>query len=199
MVLPLVAVGAAAATTGAVGSAGAALGGTALLGAFSGMILSMQAAGLIINFAQQKSQRKLMEAGRQIEESAFETNMEAIRLESNQTSLDELIKLRKNIGSQIVANAAKGTESGAGSALFAMKQSESNFLSDERVRRFNLLSKEATLRANKVLSGLHTLESETQLGRNLTSGILNQIPISSSFDMFRKSSFAKKWFGEALA
>jgi hypothetical protein len=199
MVLPLVAAGASAATSGAVGGAGAAFGGTLLSGVFSAFLLSMQAGGLITNFAQQKNQKKLIAAGRQLEQASFETNMEAIKLESNEASLNELKQLRQNIGTQIAANAAKGTDSGAGSALFATEKSKSNFLSDERVRRFNLLAKEANLRANKVLSGLHSLESETQLGRNLTSTLLNQMPISSTVDMVRKSKFSRKWFGEGVA
>jgi hypothetical protein len=199
MVLPLVAIGAGAAASGAVGGAGAALGGTLLSGAFSAFLLSMQAGGLITNFAQQKNQKKLIAAGKQLEQASFETNMEAIKLESNEASLNELKQLRQNIGTQIAANAAKGTDSGAGSAAFTIEKSKSNFLSDERVRRFNLLAKEATLRANKVLSGLHSLESETQLGRNMTSTLLNQMPISSTIDMVRKSKFSTKWFGEGVA
>jgi|SRR5690606_33841756 len=193
----LVGIGAGSATSGALSGAGAA-GAATLFTPFSAFLLSMQAAGLIINFSQQKTQKKLIEAGRQLDEAAFQANLEALRLESNEASLSELQKLRQNIGSQIAANAAKGTDSGAGSAFFAMKKSEGAFESDERVRRFNLLAKEANLRAQKVLSGLHTLQSETRLGQQMTSQLFDKIPLSSSFDMIRRSPFVKKWFGEEV-
>jgi hypothetical protein len=51
-----------------------------------------------------------------------------------------------------------------------------------------LLSKEAQLRANNVLSGLHTAQSETQLGQSITSEIFNTLPVSSLFDY----AFGKK-------
>lgn len=193
----LIGIGAKGATSGALAGAGAGAAAS-FFTPFSAFLLSMQAAGLIINYSQQKTQKKLIEAGRQLDEAAFQTNLEALRLESNEASLAELQKLRQNIGTQIAANAAKGTDSGAGSAFFAMQKSEGAFNADERVRRFNLLAKEANLRAQKVLSGLHTLQSETQLGQAMTSQLFDKIPLSSSFDMLRRSSFVKKWFGEEV-
>jgi hypothetical protein len=53
------------------------------------------------------------------------------------------------------------------------------FSEDERVRRMNQLAKEADLRAGNVLSGLHALSSQTQLGQAMQQRFINLIPISS--------------------
>jgi hypothetical protein len=59
------------------------------------------------------------------------------------------------------------------------------FAQDERVRRMNLLAKEANLRASNVLSGLHATASETQLGQAMTGRFLNLIPLSKTFSDIR--------------
>lgn len=163
---------------------------------FAGILLAMQAAGTIVNLSSQRRSQKYIELGRTLEQAAIENNLDAIRLESTQSSLEEMQQLRKNIGSQIALNAARGTRSGAGSAGIATQQSIRTFNQDERKRRLNLLSREADLRASNVLSGLHTLQSETRLGQKVTSDLLNNTLLSGKFqtqvNKFRKTDFAKK-------
>ena len=48
----------------------------------------------------------------------------------------------------------------------------------------NLLTKENQLRAGNVLSGLHTLQSETKLGQSLTNQLFNTLPISGLAQTF---------------
>jgi len=155
-------------------------------------LLSMQAAGAITSIYDANNKKKLIQMGRDLETAATETNLEAIRTQSAQESLEELKALRQNIGTQIVLNAAKGVSSGAGSALTNIEASKSNYLKDEKTRRLNLLMKENQLRAANVLSGLHTLTSETQLGQSLTNQIFNNLPVSSLVDKFKIGSKLEK-------
>jgi hypothetical protein len=143
-------------------------------------LLSMQAAGLVTSVFGYKSQQNTIRQGRMLEEEQFKTNMQAIKLESAESSLDEMKQVRQNIGDQIVANAAKGNR--GGSSYLGIQESVSTLNSDERKRRMNLLAKESQLRANHVLAGLHTLESETALGQSLMKDVLNTLPISSGLD-----------------
>lgn len=147
-------------------------------------LLSMQAAGAIVSSVQASKSQKYIQMGRELENAALETNLEAIRAESAESSLQELKQLRKNVATQITMNAARGVASGAGSAQTALQSSERNYLDDERIRRMNLLARESELRASNVLSGLHTLSSETMMGQSLTSKIFDTIPIAGLFEKF---------------
>ena len=156
--------------------------------AFSGFLASMQAAGLVMDYSSTKSNQKIIRKGRQLENAQYQTNLEMLRMESSQASLNEMRELRQNIGTQIAVAGAKGQSGWAGvnQATFAFGQ-------DERTRRMNLLTKEAQLRASKVLSGLHSLESETQLGRQFASRALNTLPASSLLSAFGKTELGKQW------
>jgi hypothetical protein len=143
-------------------------------------LLAMQAAGLVSSFFGAKSQQKTIELGRKLEKEQFETNLQAIKLQSSEGSLEEMKLVRQNIGSQIAANAAKGNR--GGSSYAGISKSVNTLDKDERTRRMNLLAKESELRANHILSGLHTNQSETQLGQSLMKDALNTLPIGSGLD-----------------
>lgn len=140
-------------------------------------LLSMQAAGLVSSLFGARSQDKYIKIGRKLEQEQFETNLQAVKLQSAESSLDEMKQLRQNIGTQIATQAAKGNRGGVSYA--GINASSAAFDSDERTRRMNLLAKESELRANHVLSGLHSLQSETQLGQSLTKDFLNTIQTTS--------------------
>jgi len=145
-------------------------------------LLSMQAAGMVTSLFGAKSQDKYIKLGRQLEQGQYDTNLKAIKLQSAESSLDEMKQLRQNIGTQIAVSAAKGSR---GSVSYTgIKQSSANFDSDERTRRMNLLAKESELRANHVLSGLHSLQSETELGQSLTKTFLNTVQTSTLLGQF---------------
>jgi hypothetical protein len=152
-------------------------------------LLSMQAAGLITSAFGAHSQQKTIALGRKLEQEQYTTNLQALRLESAQSSLDELKLVRQNVGAQIAANAARGNR--GGSSYLGIQESTSNYENDERRRRLNLLAKESQLRAGHILSGLHTLQSETQLGQNLLKDFLNTIPLSAGVDSLFNSSKKK--------
>ncbi len=159
---------------------------------FDGILLGFQAAGLVVDAYNTRSNQKIIQMGRQLDQAQYEANLEMLRLESAQESLDEMQQLRANMGQQIVMNAAKGTSSGAGSAFGGLQQSQAAFSSDERTRRMNLLSKESQLRAGNITSSLNSLKSETQLGQSLTSRFINTVGTTSNIDQFRRTSVGKK-------
>lgn len=140
-------------------------------------LLSMQAAGLVSSLFGSRSQGEYIKLGRKLEQEQFSTNLQAIKLQSAEDSLAEMKQLRQNIGTQIVNQAVKGNR--GGSSYAGINESSKNFNDDERNRRMNLLAKESELRANHVLSGLHSLQSETQLGQSLTSTFLNTLQTTS--------------------
>lgn len=142
-------------------------------------LLSMAAAGAIIPLVTGGKDYGLIRQGRELEQAAVNANLEALRTENSEASLEAMQTLRENVSSQIAINAARGVSSGAGSAAAATASSESAFAQDEKTRRLNLLVKENELRASGVLSGLHTLSGETQLGQSLTNQIFNNLPIAA--------------------
>ena len=156
-------------------------------------LLAFQAAGMVIDYRNTRSQQKLIHQGRQLEQASIETNLEAVRLESSQASLAEMKELRQNLGTQIAMQAARGNAPGAGSSITMQAAAVGAFNTDERTRRMNLLAKEANLRASKILSGLHSLQSETQLGQALTSRFIKSVPVSAAFDKFGETELGKSW------
>src|SRR5690348_6584482 len=130
-------------------------------------LLAMQAAGMVVDYFGTQRQIGMGRMGAQMEQEGIESNIQMTRLESEDASLNAMRQLRENLGSQAAIFAARGVRGNTGSALSLTTQSISNFNADERTRRMNLLGKEAQLRASKVLSGLHQLTSETQLGQSM--------------------------------
>ena len=155
-------------------------------------LLSMQAAGMIFQFGEQKSKQRMIQQGRQLEKAAIDSNLEALNYEYQESSLEAMKRLRQNLGTQAAVQAARGNRSGTETTTGEVQKSIHASNSDEQSRRMNLLAKEANLRASNVLSGLHTLQSETQLGRE-TLDIFKSLPVSSAFDSFRRSDLGKKW------
>lgn len=164
----------------------------------AGILLGMQAAGMIVDYAQTRRQQGLIQAGREIEQAQYEANLEALRAQFGQESLSAMQQLRQNIGTQIAIQAARGTSSAAGTALNLRTASQSAFQQDERTRRMNLLAKEADLRAGNALTGLHATASETQLGQAMTGRFLNMIPLSNLMNTGVAQNKTKKSGGFGL-
>lgn len=154
-------------------------------------LLAMTAGGAAISFYDAGTKMDLIRQGRELEQAALASNLEAIRAESAESSLEAIKELRQNVGSQVAINAARGVSSGAGSASVATSDSEANFAHDEKLRRLNLLVKENELRAADVLSGIHTLTSETNVGQSLTNQIFNRLPISGLVNKFKNAEGKK--------
>lgn len=151
-------------------------------------LLAMQAAGVGLQLFGFNQQQQMDRLGRDLEHEGIEANIELARTSAAQESLEAIKSLRQNLGTQIAVNAARGTATNVGSAFFISQKSIGQFNQDERVRRLNLLSKEAGLRANDVLSGLHQLKSETQMGQQITSKLFDMLPTSSAFNFGKTGS-----------
>lgn len=139
-------------------------------------LFAMQAAGLVTSIFGAKAQQKYIKLGRKLEQEQFETNLEAVRLQSSAESLDQLKALKYNIGAQTVMSAARGNKNGN---AWGITQSTNSYNNDERKRRLNLMANESQLRAGNVLSNLNSLKSETQLGQQTLEKVFNTIPTTS--------------------
>lgn len=159
----------------------------------TGILLGMQAAGMIVDYTQTRRQQGLIQAGREIEQAQYEANLESLRAQTEQESLFAMKQLRQNIGTQIAVQAARGTSTAAGTAATLRQTSMAAFSEDERVRRMNQLAKEADLRAGNVLSGLHALSSQTQLGQAMQQRFINLIPLSKM--LYETDKKAKASYG----
>lgn len=128
-------------------------------------LYSMQAAGAATQFFDFHNSKSVLREGRKLEQAGIQANMELAKTQAAEESLAALENLRQTIGSQIAVQAARGTATGAGSALFIQKESQGQFERGERARRMKLLAQQAGLRASDVVSGLELYKSETQLGQ----------------------------------
>lgn len=155
-------------------------------------LLSMQAAGMVTSLWENNQKMKQIRQGRELEKAAIDANLEALNYEYQEQSLDSMEQLRRNVATQAATQAARGNAAGTETSVVLNQHSVNAYNADEQARRMNLLAKESNLRAQNVLSGLHTLQSETQLGRS-TLDIFKTLPASSAFDQFRRSDFGKKW------
>lgn len=139
-------------------------------------LLAMQAAGMVVDYYALQQEKMMGRMGEGLTQAAINANIEMARVQTEDESVMAMQNLRQTIGSQIAIQAARGAYSGAGSALTKRTESISQFGEDERARRMNLLQSENELRAKGVLSGLHQLKSETELGRKMSASIFNKIP-----------------------
>jgi hypothetical protein len=145
------------------------------------LLLAMQAAGMVTDYLGAKSQQQFAEMGYQLQQAGIESNIQQTRLEAEDQSLMAMKELRKNLGTQIAAFAARGTRTGAGSALSFMNESLSNFKSDERLRRMNLMGKETSLRGGAAISRLQHMSETSKLWQGFAQRTLTRLPSPSSF------------------
>ena len=144
------------------------------------LMLSMQAAGMIVDYLGTKNQQEMMNLGNKLNEAGLESNIEQTRLESEQASLAAMKNLRQTIGSQIATFAARGTALGAGSALSTINESFSNFNADERVRSLNAMGKENQLRSGSAINRLNNMTENSKLWTGFSSRTFNRFPTSLS-------------------
>lgn len=141
-------------------------------------LLAMQAAGAIGDVIGTSAQTKTLKKGAEVQQANIQTRMNEEQLSASLAAVDSMKALRQTLASQRAIFAARGTDPGAGSAAIVSAASTHEAGVDERVRRMNLLSREASLRANSTLAGLHALAGETQLGQQLSQRLFQQIPFS---------------------
>ena len=163
-------------------------------------LLSMQAAGAIVSMWSAHSADKQIRQGRAMEQAGIEMNMAANNYEFQEASLSSMQQLRQNLGTQAVMQAARGNAAGTQTSVAGVEKSISAAKGDVEAKRMRMLAKEAELRASNILSGLHTLKSETELGRRLGSDMfevastgLRQLGYGVQSGKSDESALAKKF------
>lgn len=146
------------------------------------LLLAMQAAGMVIDYMGTKNQQDLADMGYQVQQAGIEANIQQTRLETEDASLQALVKLRKSMGTQLAIFAARGTNPGAGSAVGLLTQNIGNFNTDERMRRMNLLGKENYLKAGGTISKLNQAGETSKLWQGFAGRTINRIPVGSMFN-----------------
>jgi hypothetical protein len=141
-------------------------------------LLSMQAAGAVSDMIGSSAQVRAGRAGTALELATVETRLAEERLSSAMSAVDAMQALRQNLASQRAIMAARGQSGAAGTGLFAGVQSQVQHSSGEQVRRMNLLSREATLRAGGSLAAMHQASSESAIGQALSKRMFDQIPFT---------------------
>lgn len=144
------------------------------------LLLAMQASGMITDYFGGKNQSEMMRMGMKVQQAGIEANIEEARLESADSSLQAMKQLRQTMGTQLAVFAARGTSPGAGSAASLFNESLSNFNSDEKVRKLNLLGKENQLRAGSAMSRLQYSSDVSKLWQGFASRTFGRVATSSA-------------------
>ena len=142
-------------------------------------LLAMQAAGMVTDWFGTKQQVALSRMGTKIEQAGIESNIAQNTLNYEEESLGAMKQLRQNLGSQAAWLAAHGVRGNAGSALSVTTKSISNANADERMRRMNMLSRDAQLKAGKTMSQLHQSGTEQDIWNSFARRSLNTIGVTS--------------------
>ncbi len=161
-----------------------------------GFLLSLQAAGMVIDWMGKKDQIRMAKMGAQVEQAGIDANIQTSRLEAEDASLQSMKQLRMNLGTQAAILAARGVRSGTQSSVLAMNESVSNFNADERMRKINQMGNEANIRAGKTLSILHEKTFENNTWGDFRSHAFNTISTSpSAWKQIANSFTAKNGYG----
>jgi len=156
------------------------------------LLLAMQAAGMVTDFLGTLNQQKLGEMGLRLSKAGMEANIYQTRLETEEASLQAMKDLRKNLGTQIAVQSARGTATNAGTALSLFNESISDFGSDERMRRMNQLFRENEIKAGGAIQQLNQSASNSKMWQGFASRTLNTFstnPMAYGFGSPKKSSY----------
>ena len=143
------------------------------------LLLAMQAAGMVIDYMGSRQQAMLSEMGMKVQQAGIEANIAQTRLQAEDESLMAMKKLRQTLGTQIATFAARGTRTGVGSALSIMTGSLSNYASDERMRKLNLLGKVTSLRGEGLISRLQNQTEVSRMWQGFANRTLNRFSTSA--------------------
>ena len=139
------------------------------------LLLSMQAAGMVIDYLGTAQQQRLGQMGLKIQQAGINANIYQTRLETEQASLQAMKELSKTMGTQMAVFAARGTSTTAGSSFALMNESMNDFSSDERMRRINQLGRENELRAGGRIAALNQSAQNSKLWQSFASRSLNTL------------------------
>ena len=142
-------------------------------------LYAMQAAGMVTDFFGTLQQQELNDLGAKLQQAGIEANINQTRLETEEQSLQALVKLRKTLGTQLAIFGARGTNPGQGSAFSLLNESISNSNADERIRRMNELAQETSLRGQGLISKLNNSSGNSNLWQGFASRTINKFGTSS--------------------
>lgn len=142
------------------------------------ILLAMQAAGMVVDYMGIRNQQMFMKMGTDLQTAGIESNIALTRLQTEDESLQAMKHLRQSLGTQIAVQAARGTKTGAGSALSFMTESLNNFNADESMRRLNAMGKENQLRGGAALTRLQYMSDTSKLWQGFAQRTLNRFPTS---------------------
>lgn len=151
-------------------------------------LLAMEAAGMITDYFGTQQQIEMGRQGAKIEQAGINANIQMTRAQAEDATTNAMKQLRQTIGSQIAIQAARGNASVGGTYNSLLNESTSNFNSDERVRRMNLLARENELRAGGLMSSLHQTSSELGLKQGFRDRVIDKVSMSSMFGPQGKSA-----------
>ena len=164
-----------------------------------GFLLALQAGGMVVDYLGKSEQVRLGRMAEQIEQAGIEANIQQARLETEDQSLQALIELRKNLGTQAAVAAARGVSVAAGSSIVARQESLSTAGSDERMRRLNLMARETQLKSQMTLSKLHQQTNANNQWNTFRQNVLSRFPTNlDSISQIAKGFSAKEGYGFGL-
>lgn len=159
-----------------------------------GIMLGMQAAGMVVDYMGRENQIDLARQGEALEQQNINEQIQASRLKYEDASLQSMRQLRMNLGTQMASQAARGIRLGAGNSALVSNESIGNFNADQRMRRINQLSEESALKTSGMVSSLHEKAYESKNRNEFVNSAINKIPTTdSAWDKLAKS--AKSGFG----
>jgi hypothetical protein len=144
------------------------------------LLLAMQAAGMVTDFLGAKNQQKFGEMGLKVQKAGINANIYQTRLETEAASLQAMQDLRRNMGTQIAVQAARGNSTANGSAVALFQESISDFNADERMRQINQLSRENELKAGGTIAQLNQSANNSKLWSSFASRSLERFPTSAA-------------------
>jgi hypothetical protein len=134
-------------------------------------LVALQASGMILDWFNKSNQVDQARKAALLEQNAIKQNILLSRVQSEQESLNSMIDLRKNLGTQAAIFAARGINPAAGTATLNMQESLSNFNQGERVRKVNQLVREQQLKAKQLISQMHETGTESNIWGNFAQNI----------------------------
>ena len=144
------------------------------------LLLAMQAAGMVVDYFGAQNQADAMKNGMRLQQAGIEANIQQVRLETEEGSLNAMKQLRQTLGSQIAIFAARGTSTAGGSSVGILNESVGNFNADDRMRRLNGMGRENQLRTGAAVSRLQYNSDTSKLWQGFASRTINRFPSSAS-------------------
>ena len=136
-------------------------------------LLAMIASGVVMDYFGTEQQKKLGRIGEDTEQSAIDAQLAMTRAKYEEETLMGMENLRKNLGSQLAIQAARGNASYAGSAIALQQDSMESASKDQSARDLNLLSNETLLKNARYMSTVNRLSAESQAKQGFWKNTFN--------------------------